>query len=322
MNYKEVLFPYHPLEQGDFMYRYYINNREYIIYSPEKDKISCLELYNFKELSSFQLAVYIQRIKTEQEEISEFSFEQICSKEDLMKYLFDIAGDKTLYRKIRGVSNCEAYLLYDIKQSSKVRNIYHFNPANNDYQLVFDNDICIASIYDEIRNKKINVCWNPVTYKYLEEEVAEKNTSYLIASSNPILCADIIKKSQDRAASICLYCNDNSLDGLLFFSYYINNKDIEKKIEVYSESNKVTILMKKWYPNILVRFISRIQKIYNMNIRKYYGMTNELDMTVYQLLSISGLSFITFPNDELAISLFLKEVIAEYNLPDIICEEY
>ena len=62
--------------------------------------------------------------------------------------------------------------------------------------------------------------------------------------------------------------------------------------------------MKKWYPNILVRFISRIQKIYNMNIRKYYGMTNELDMTVYQLLSISGLSFITFPNDELAISLF------------------
>ena len=52
----------------------------------------------------------------------------------------------------------------------------------------------------------------------------------------------------------------------MFFSYYINNKDIEKKIEVYSESNKVTILMKKWYPNILVRFISRIQKIYNMDI--------------------------------------------------------
>ena len=71
-----------------------------------------------------------------------------------------------------------------------------------------------------------------------------------------------------------------------------------------------------------MRFISRVQKIYNMNIRKYYGMTNELDMTVYHLLSISGLSFITFPNDELAISLFLKEVIAEYNLPDIICEEY
>ena len=33
MNYSEVLNPYQPLETGDFMYRYYINDREYIIYS-------------------------------------------------------------------------------------------------------------------------------------------------------------------------------------------------------------------------------------------------------------------------------------------------
>ncbi len=38
MNYREVLFPYQPLEPGDFMYRYDINNRGYIIYSPEKIK--------------------------------------------------------------------------------------------------------------------------------------------------------------------------------------------------------------------------------------------------------------------------------------------
>lgn len=50
MNYSEVLNPYQPLETGDFMYRYYINDREYIIYSPERNKISCLELFDFKDL--------------------------------------------------------------------------------------------------------------------------------------------------------------------------------------------------------------------------------------------------------------------------------
>jgi hypothetical protein len=53
MNYSEVLNPYQPLETGDFMYRYYINDREYIIYSPERNKISCLELFDFKDLSAY-----------------------------------------------------------------------------------------------------------------------------------------------------------------------------------------------------------------------------------------------------------------------------
>ena len=128
MNYREVLFPYQPLEPGDFMYRYDINNRGYIIYSPEKNKISCLELYDFTDISPFQLAVS------------------------------------------RGVSNFEAYLLYHLKQPDKVRNIYQFNPANNDYQLVFDNDVCIASIFDEYITNTINVCWNPVTFRYFEEQ--------------------------------------------------------------------------------------------------------------------------------------------------------
>ena len=95
MNYREVLFPYQPLEPGDFMYRYDINNRGYIIYSPEKNKISCLELYDFTDISPFQLAVSIQRVRIETPEQNEFVFDKVCSKEDLLRYLFDIVADKT-----------------------------------------------------------------------------------------------------------------------------------------------------------------------------------------------------------------------------------
>ncbi len=36
MNYQTVLQNYHPTEQGDFMLRYEIGGRGYVVYSPEK----------------------------------------------------------------------------------------------------------------------------------------------------------------------------------------------------------------------------------------------------------------------------------------------
>lgn len=321
MNYKEILFPYQPLETGDFMYRYYINHREYIIYSPEKNKVSCLSLCNFKDITPFELLVSIQRPKILKEELEEFCFSQVCSKEDLLRYLFDIVGTGTQYRKIRGVSNSEAYLLYDIRQPEKIRNLFHFNPNNSEYQLVFDDEICMATIYNEIRSNAINVCWNPVIFKRLEEWDENKSTSFLIPSSSPILCAEIFKKAMERSASINMYCGENSLEGLLFFSSFIEKKELEKTISIYIDDKTITIYMKKWFPTTLVTFVARIQKMYNSNIRKFYEENLEGDITVYQLLSVAGSSFIVIPHDEFAINIFLKEIIIEYKLNDIFYAE-
>ena len=46
MNYQTVLQNYHPTEQGDFMLKYEIDGRGYVIYSPEKDSWSCIELHS------------------------------------------------------------------------------------------------------------------------------------------------------------------------------------------------------------------------------------------------------------------------------------
>ena len=56
MNYQTVLQNYHPTEQGDFMLKYEIDGRGYVIYSPEKDSWSCIELHSFSELTPWQLA--------------------------------------------------------------------------------------------------------------------------------------------------------------------------------------------------------------------------------------------------------------------------
>lgn len=321
MNYREVLFAYQPLEPGDFMCRYYINNREYIIYSPEKERISCLELSDFTDITPFQLAVSIQKIQTErQEEQKEFTFDKACSKENLIKYLFDIAGDITQYRKKRGVSNCEAYLLYDLK-FDKVKNLFHFNPGNNEYQLVFDNDVCIACINDDSKTNTINICWNPVVFKVLEERAEETQTSYLLPSSNPILCAHICKRAHEQSTLINLYGTRNSLYALLFFSYYINNSKMEKKISIFSESTKNYVLMENWNPTTLVRFISRIQKIYNGKVRKIHEEEYDTDIITYQLLSVAGLSFVAFSNDDISIDIFLREVISEYKSNEVFYAE-
>lgn len=316
MNYREVLFPYQPLEPGDFMYRYEINNREYIIYSPEKDKVSCLELYDFMDISPFQLAISIQRVKVDTPELKEFEFAKVCSKENLIKYLFDIIDNISQYRRIRGVSNFEAYFLFHLKHPTKVRNIYQFNPNNNESQLVFDNDVCIAAIFDDIRTQTINLCWDPVTFRNIEEQDSERYTSYLLASSNPMICEHIYKKVDERSATINIY--NYSLDALLFFSYYIKKKGIEKSISIFSDSKNITVLMSDWYPTTLVRFISKIQKMYNLILRKKYEEFETRDITVYQLISIAGSqSFLRFPNDAVAIEIFFKEIVSEYKLDDI-----
>jgi len=50
MNYRTVLRDFSPIEWGDFLMRFEINQRSYVLFSPEHGKVSCLELMYFTEL--------------------------------------------------------------------------------------------------------------------------------------------------------------------------------------------------------------------------------------------------------------------------------
>lgn len=324
MKYSEVLNPYQPLETGDFMYRYYIHDREYIIYSPERDKISCLELFDFKDITAYQLSVSIQakvQAKPEIEELKEFSFDHVCSKEDLIAYLFDVTSEKTDIRKVRRISNNEGYFLFELKPTHKIRNFYQFNPESREYQLVFDNDICCASIHEDIVSDTVNVCWNPSIFSVLEGQAGQKSTSYLLPSSNPILCSYVCKKVQEKNAKINLYVGKNSMEALLFFSYYIAGKGIERGISVFSDSKNVTVEMERWNPVTLVKFMSKMQRTINDKLKKLFGEEAGSDVTVYRLESVAGKSFLVFPNHPLAIDVFFRNVIPLFGLEDIAYSE-
>lgn len=318
MKYSEVLYPFHPLETGDFMYRYYINEREYIVYSPVQGEISCLELCNFKDITPYELAISIQRVISELEklEIEEFFFEYTCSRDNLITYLFDVSANVGEDKKIRCISNNMGYFLYELKASHKVRNLYQFND-NGECQLLFENEVCYASIFEEVPNKSVNICWNPVVFSLLEEQKDNAIPSYLLASSNPILCAGIMKKIEEKTASINLCINKNSMEALLFLAYYTDYRKLQKGISISYNNKVVTVLMRNWLPIPLVKFVSKIQKKCKEDFLKVYEETQEREIIFYQLESAAGLSFITFFRDNIIIDTFLRYVILELNLDDI-----
>lgn len=318
MKYSEVLFQYQPTEIGDFMYRYYVNDREYIIYSPEKGKISCLELCNFSDLTPFQLSVSIQQRDKPVEEMKEFSFEYVCSKEALVSYLFDISSDQKDMMKTRRVSNRKCYLLYALKPvgSCKVRNLFQFDPETKDYQLVFNNDVCCASAFEDEKTDIVNVCWSPVVFSMLEGQTEHKNTTYLLASSNPILCFHVCKKAMDKAAIINLCVEKGKLEALVFLSLYLEYKGTKRGLSIFFESKKITVQMKNWNPVKVVNCIASAEKICGEELKKNYG-EDYTAMSIFQLESVDGLNFVSFQNSPLAINAFFKVIFKSLKLDGI-----
>lgn len=150
MNYQTVLQNYHPTEQGDFMLRYEIGGRGYVVYSPEKDALSCIELHGFSELTPWQLAFVLSLDMQQMKEQDELSLFVCCKREKLLSYLFDVEESETVL-KTKHVSGWQGYLMMDIHKPDRVRNVFQFHPETKEARLVFDNRLCVASF---VRKKK------------------------------------------------------------------------------------------------------------------------------------------------------------------------
>lgn len=127
MNYQTVLQNYLPVEQGDFMLKYEIDDRGYAIYSPEKGSFSCIELHGFSELTPWQLAFLLSLDMQQMKEQDEFSLSVCCKREKLLSYLFDVEESETTL-KTKHVSGWQGYLMMDIHKPDRVRNVFQFHP--------------------------------------------------------------------------------------------------------------------------------------------------------------------------------------------------
>lgn len=317
LTYKEVLNDYMSEEQGNFLIRYHINGIEYIIYSPKEREVSCLELLTFKDISPFQLAVQINWLNHEKWKDGEFEFNYSCNKEKLIQYLFDIEQGDDL-RSRRHVSRHEGYILQEVGQPFRARNFFQYNMETKEYQLVFDNTICATGAHLEGEFDQVNVCWNPVVFAGLEKQ---KRSAVLLASSNPILYNYVSKVVVEKGARINLYVDSNALDALYFIAQYIEDKEFHKEISIFQDNTTITISMKGWNPRNIMTFASQLQKLCNAHYNTLYADCERDKVAVYQCVSINKKSFVTFPNKDIYISIFLKGLIGELSTDKIVISE-
>ena len=181
MNYRTVLRDFSPIEWGDFLMRFEINQRSYVLFSPEHGKVSCLELMYFTELDPLQLSVLLG-IKVESEPMDEFIFRATCSRDRLIDYLFDVkAGGGSVKQK--HVSGWKAYLMMDVAREDKVRNICQFNAETKESLLVFDNRCCAAGVRTGEKGKTIHFCWNPSIFFAIDKGGERNAPAYLLAQT-------------------------------------------------------------------------------------------------------------------------------------------
>lgn len=317
LTYKEVLNDYMSEEQGDFLHRYYINDMEFIIYSPKGGIVSCLELLTFKDISPYQLAIQIDWLKQDKWEGGEFEFSYSCNKEKIIQYLFDLEQGEDIKHR-RHVSRHEGYILKEVNQPFRARNFYQYNLETKEYQLVFENTVGATGANLDGEVDWVNICWNPVVFAGLEEN---QQPAVLLASSNPILYNYVSKIVTEKEARIKLYVDSNALDALNFISYYITDKQLQKGISIYQDDAIITISMGGWNPRNVISFVSHLKKLCNAHYDKLYNNFERDIISPYQCVSINNKSFVTFPNNDLYVSIFLKGMIEELSTENVVISE-
>lgn len=315
MHYSEILQYWEPVETGNFMLRFYIKEREYIIYSPNQNCISCLELSTFNDLTPFQLAAVVQSQKFDNT-LEEFKFQWPCSKENLIAYLFDIETANGQCLK-RHVSTFKGYFLYDVLSPFKIKNLYQFNPENREFQLLFDNDFCCTSINKDVHSEHMVVTWNPYIFHMLEIG-HETNYTFLLPATNLILFSyvyEILKGLEEQR--LHLYLDGNVIEALLFVALYIEAREKGRKIKLERNNKYVTVHFLEWNPIEIMNFISNVQKKCNEQLFKIYNTVDEESVKVFQLYSIDEKKYVIFPNSSIFVSTFLKMLIKELNIEDL-----
>jgi hypothetical protein len=316
MNYKSVLYNYEPIQKGDFMLYYETDQEFFVLYSPEKNRISCLDV-TFRDITPFELAVRLNIPIKEVVISDEFDF-VVCEKSNLIKYLFDIeelVGDSVICR----VSDQEGIILHDLSNTQKSRNIFMFDPITKKFKMRFNNESCIASFNEDKENADIAVCWNPLLYNTLKISLNDEYTVYLLPASSLPLSGYVFKKfDKKKLNKIVLYINYEDVTNVfLFISHYcqfFGHPDM-----FYFTSGKIThsLLLKQWNPIRVMNMLSKAQKKCNDQLKALYNSFDEKNLSIYQCESFKEDTLVYFSNNNHFTYYLLQTLIKEVELAAI-----
>ena len=267
MNYQTVLQNYHPTEQGDFMLKYEIDGKGYVIYSPEKGSFSCIELHGFSELTPWQLAFVLSLDMQQMKEQDEFSLSVCCKREKLLSYLFDVEESEVAL-KTKHVSGWQGYLMMDIHKPDKVRNVFQFHPETKESRWVFDNRLCVAFLREKEKGKLIHLCWSPSVFAAIDRGGERTAPAYLLASDSVLLHGYAMKKIAECFAGtpaeervIGIHVGDNVYEALSFVCYYARNVQDEYVVIPERKDGMVILETPKWNPIRQANFVASLNKM-------------------------------------------------------------
>ena len=323
MNYRTILNDYKPIEQGDFMLRYKINGRSYVLFSPKKDVVSCIELYNFSEISPIQLALLLSYQSADEIEQDEFTFAANCTREQIIDYLFDVEGSEDCV-KIRHTSGLQGYLMYDLVKSDKVRNLFQFDIEKKELRLLFDNRHCAASLRGDCLGNVIHLCWNPCVFHSIEKGGEPDAPAYLLASSSPVVCGYVLKQIEKCFASvekaeriIGIHVGDEVSEAFDFVCYYVRNVQDDCTVIVERKSGMVTLEMLNWNPVRLANFVAALNKTVAGKMKKCYPEMDACEVRPFACVSFTRKSFVYFPDVKMHQEVFLESYIRLVRLNEL-----
>jgi len=323
MNYQTVLQNYHPTEQGDFMLRYEIGGRGYVVYSPEKDALSCIELHGFSELTPWQLAFVLSLDMQQMKEQDELSLFVCCKREKLLSYLFDVEESETVL-KTKHVSGWQGYLMMDIHKPDRVRNVFQFHLETKEARLVFDNRLCVASLREKEKGKLIHLCWSPSVFAAIDKGGERTAPAYLLASDAALLHGYAMKQIAECFAGtpveervIGIHVGDNVYEALSFVCYYVRNVQDEYLVIPERKDGMVILETPKWNPIRQANFVASLNKMAVDQAKKRYPEMEVPNERPFTCLSFARKSFVYFPDLKVYQEVFLKMYLGLVRLQEV-----
>ena len=296
--------------------RFVIHQRNYVLFSPEHGKVSCLELMYFTELDPLQLSVLLQ-VKEGQEPMDEFVFRSSCSKDRLIDYLFDVrVGEDSV--KHKHVSGWRAYLMMDVAREDKVRNIFQFNTETKESMLSFDNRCCAAGVRTGEKGNTIHFCWNPSIFFAIDKGGERNAPAYLLASDSPAVQAFALRKIAEcfgkdlqPERKIGIHVGNNQYEALSLMAYYVCSVQNTMNISPDRRGGMITMEVTAWNPLAFSNFVSSL----NVEVRNKCGIDQQSKFAPFLLQSQFRRTFLTFPDVEVCLTIFLHQYLSALKLP-------
>jgi hypothetical protein len=283
--YSSILATYQPEEQGDFFRQYKIAGNTYIIFSPVAGEISCVEAFNFAEITADELSMYLD-ISSVEKETEEFTFEVSCTKEMLLTYIFDIKSlDDRSGEYVHHVRSGSGVMLVDAK--AKMRNMFDAGIDDHVDRLAFDNTTCFRT-NNLFTADKVFVCFNPRGYKRLIDtlEIMQGQLIYLLSSANPVLLEMVFEVQREVSVLMGKWDGLNVLELLIF---YLRKENCV--FEFYHDEKQVTI----GFPaDMEVEDIINLASLAEKGLREYYGVDGV--KVCYALRKVGERCFLNFRN--------------------------